>query len=46
MHGDLSVGELDLAEAITQIAVFKSTVVTLMGCIFGIGMKFTKGIQS
>ena len=44
VHGDTSVRELDLAEAITQIEVFESTVVTLVGCIFGIGMKFTEGI--
>ena len=46
VHGDLSVRELDQAEAITQTEVFESTVVTLVGCIFGIGMKFTEGIQS
>ena len=44
LHGDLSVRELDQAEAITQPEFFESTVVTLVGCIFGIGMKFTEGI--
>ena len=44
VHGDLSVRELDQAEAITQPEFFESTVVTLVGCIFGIGMKFTEGI--
>ena len=33
MHGDISVRELDQAEAITQTEVFESTVVTLVGCI-------------
>ena len=42
----ISVRELGQAEATTQIEVSESTVVTLVGCIFGIGMKFTEGIQS
>ena len=46
VHGDLSVRELNQTEAITQIEVLESTVVPLVGCIFGIGMKFTEGIQS
>ena len=33
VHGDISVRELDQAEAITQTEVFESTVVTLVGCI-------------
>ena len=47
MHGDLSVRELDQAEAITQTEVFESTVVTLVvGCIFGKGMKLPRGFKA